>query len=130
MNSAANTHVGLPSLTAESIHILAKDLKSPWFDSLDGRLTTRSQTKGNLDRVNAISKSSDFVAKEGLILLSLIGTLNPTSMWSEFPESGGALGSASCLCSGGDTPSSQNAWEPEDRLRDDCPKAVEMWDQQ
>ncbi|POM80238.1 Pol protein [Phytophthora palmivora] len=27
-------------------------------------------------------------------------------------------------------PSSQNSWEPEDRLRVDCPKAVEIWDQQ
>ncbi|POM78444.1 LOW QUALITY PROTEIN: Pol protein [Phytophthora palmivora] len=25
-------------------------------------------------------------------------------------------------------PSSQNSWEPEDRLRVDCPKAVEIWD--
>ncbi|POM78891.1 Pol protein [Phytophthora palmivora] len=27
-------------------------------------------------------------------------------------------------------PSSQNSWEPEDWLRVDCPKAVEIWDQQ
>ncbi|POM75768.1 Hypothetical protein PHPALM_7084 [Phytophthora palmivora] len=57
-NSAANVPMELSGLTTKSVQILTKDLKDPRLASL----TTRSKSKGYLDRVNTISKPTDFVA--------------------------------------------------------------------
>ncbi|POM71968.1 LOW QUALITY PROTEIN: Pol protein [Phytophthora palmivora] len=57
-NAAVTTPVDLSILMIQSVHIFTKDLKGPWLASL----TTSSQSKGYLDRINAISKLTDFVA--------------------------------------------------------------------
>ncbi|POM63547.1 Hypothetical protein PHPALM_21032 [Phytophthora palmivora] len=61
-NSAVNSPMELMSLKVESVHILTKDLKNLWLASLRGSLTTRSQPKGNRDRVYSILKLTDLVA--------------------------------------------------------------------
>ncbi|POM78770.1 Pol protein [Phytophthora palmivora] len=64
-NSAVNVPMELVSLTNQSVHVLTEDLKGSWLASLRGSLTTRSQPKGYLDRVHAIPKLTDLVARQG-----------------------------------------------------------------
>ncbi|POM62877.1 hypothetical protein PHPALM_27906 [Phytophthora palmivora] len=64
-NSAVNAPMELMSLTTKSVQISTKDLKGLRLASRRGGLTTWSEPKGYLDRIDAISKLTKLVANRG-----------------------------------------------------------------
>ncbi|POM76159.1 Pol protein [Phytophthora palmivora] len=145
-NSAVNTPVELSSLTTQSVHILTEDLKGPWLASLWGRLTTRSQPKGDLGadgprHSTGTPQSPDLklrAQKEEAEMEPHIQTRvrAPPALLDRNGElhyhvervvqERRRSGKRQLLVKWRSYPSPQNSWEPEDRLRVDCPKAVEI----
>ncbi|POM78446.1 Pol protein [Phytophthora palmivora] len=113
--------------------------QGPRLASLSGSLTTRSKPKGYLDRSPdpKLRVQKDKAEKEPRTqtqarappaLLDRNGELHYHV--EQIVRERRRSGKRQLLVKWRGYPSSQNSWEPEDRLRVDCPKAGEIWDLQ